>query len=192
MTQTRRLVVTIVAALLLLTWSMPTIGFAAEAQSEGLSVSIQSPRAASATVRLTFNNKTGAVLAKLVLRGPRTYTYYNVPQGKSIYQIDKGTYTFEYTACGAKKVKKVNIQSNNKFTTVTCQVAKVSVQNNTGGTMYMSLAGPAPYRFVLPPGTTRITVLKGTYNYTVTGACGGTSTGKVTLKGRGRWTWWCR
>jgi hypothetical protein len=166
---------------------MPTVGFAAAPQNNDLSTSVQ----ASTTIRLAFNNKSGAVLAMLVLRGPRTYTFYNVPQGKSNYQIDKGNYTFEYTACGAKKVKNVNIQSNSKFTTVTCQVSKISVQNNTSGTMYLNLTGPATYRFVLPPGTTRIAALKGSYTYTMTGSCGGTSSGKITLKGRMRWTWWC-
>jgi len=58
--------------------------------------------------------------------------------------------------------------------------------------MYMRLSGLAPFRFVLPPGSTRITVLKGTYQYTITGACGGISTGKVIMKGRVRWMWWCR
>jgi hypothetical protein len=178
----------LLVALLLSAWTMPAAGFTAPDQSAGLGITTVA--ATGGTVRLTVNNQTGAVMSRLVLSGPKAYTFYNVPQGRSTYQIIKGSYKFEYQACGAKKSKKVNIQSNTKFATVKCPVAKVQMVNQTGSNMYLTLTGPSTYRFTLPPGNTPITVLKGTYKYTMTTRCG-TETDSITLKGKGRWTWWC-
>jgi len=179
----------LLVALLLSAWTLPAAGFPAPDQSAGLGITMVS--ATGGTVRLTVNNQTGAVMTRLVLSGTKAYTFYNVPQGKSNFQVIKGNYKFEYQACGAKKTKKVNIQSNTKFTTVKCAVAKIQMVNQTGSNMYLTLTGPSTYRFTLPPGTTPITVLKGSYKYTMATRCGSDS-GTISAKGKVRWTWWCR
>jgi hypothetical protein len=178
----------LLVALLLSAWTMPAAGFTTPDQSAGLGITVV--EATGGTARLTVNNQTGAVMPKLVLNGGKTYTFYNVPQGKSQYDVLKGSYKFEYQACGAKKSKKVNIQSNTKFSTVKCAVSKIQMNNQTGSNMYLTLTGPSTYRLTIPPGNSPITVLKGSYQYTMQTSCG-TDSGTINLKGKMRWTWWC-
>jgi hypothetical protein len=102
----------------------------------------------------------------------------------------KGKYTIQYKACGSNRSKKVSILSNFKFSTVGCPLSKISLINDTGGTLFLNLKGPADYRLTIPPGTTRINVIKGTYKFTGTTICG-SNTGEIKVKGRMKWNWWC-
>jgi len=185
MSKVRQIIIVLLVGLLLSAWTVPS------AQTNSEVTSLQSPQAATDTVRLTLQNKTGAVLERLVLSGPKVYTFYNVPMGKSVYMVLKGKYTIQYKACGANKSKKVNILSNYKFSTVGCPLAKLNVINDTGGILYLNLKGPVNYRHVIPPGTMRINIIKGTYQFTGSTICGSNS-GTIKAKGRMRWNWWCR
>ena len=190
MSNIRHIIVVLLVGLLLSAWTVPSASWGTSTQTSSLATSSQSPQAETNTVRLTFQNKTGAVLEQLVLSGPKIYTFYNVPIGKSIYTVLKGKYTIQYKACGANKSKKVSILSNYKFSTVGCPLAKLTVINDTGGILTLNLKGPANYRRVIPPGTMRIKVSKGTYQFTGTTNCGSNS-GTIKAKGRMRWNWWC-
>jgi hypothetical protein len=190
MSNFRKAVIFLLVGLLLSAWSFPPDAWGASTQSDILTARSQSGLAATDTIRLTFQNKTGAVLDKLVLTGPKTYTFYNVPVGKSTFMILKGKYTIQYKACGANRSKKTTILSNYKFSTVGCPLAKINVINSSGSNLFLNLKGPATYRFVIPPGTTRINVIKGTYQFTGTLPCGSNS-GTIKVKGRMKWTWWC-
>lgn len=153
-----------------------------------LTSGVEAPLAA--TGKLIFNNKTGVVIPQLILTGVKNYTFYNVPAGKSEFTVEKGKYSVEYPACGKSKIKKVSISGNTKINTVSCPTTTVNLINQTGGTFYLTLTGPATYRFNIPTGTTKITVMKGQYSYYVSGNCG-TSSGTVKIRNRMRWTWWC-
>lgn len=190
MSHFRKAIICLLAGLLLSAWSFPGDAWQSSTQTDIQSAGIQSPLAATDTIRVTVQNKTGAVLDRLVFAGPKTYTFTNVPEGKSTYEILKGKYTIQYKACGANRSKKVTILSNYKFTTVGCPLAKVNVINDSGGTLFLNLKGPVDYRFVIPPGTTRINVIKGTYQYSGQLPCG-SSSGTIKVKGRMRWNWWC-
>lgn len=191
MLKARIIIMVLFVGLLISGMSFPPADWGNAASTSDITISLQAPQAASATVRLIVSNKTGAVIDRLILTGPKVYTFTNVPQGNSTYTILKGTYSITYKACGTNKTKKVNIQSNFKFSTVSCPTAKINVVNTTGGNLILSLKGPATYRFVIPSGTTRINVLKGSYQYTGSGRCGSQS-GTIKAQGRVRWTWWCR
>jgi len=191
MSKFRQILVIILVGILTSAWTLPPAFTATPTQSDGLSITALSPQAASGTIRFMVNNKTGAVLDRLVLSGAKAYTFYSVPMGKSTFEIVKGKYKIEYTACGARKAKKVTIQSNYKFNTVSCPMAKINTINDTGGLLTLILTGPSQYRFTIPAGNMRINVIKGTYKFTIYGVCG-TTTGTMTAKGRMRWNFWCR
>ena len=191
MSKARFIIMVLLVGLLISGWSFPPADLGSAAATGDVTISLQAPQAASPTVRLIVSNKTGAIIDRLVLTGPKVYTFTNVPQGNSTYTILKGKYSIQYKACGVNRTKKANILSNFKFSTVSCPTAKISVVNTTGGNLILSLKGPATYRFVIPAGTTRITVLKGSYQFTGSGRCGAHS-GTFKAQGRVRWTWWCR
>jgi hypothetical protein len=88
------------------------------------------------------------------------------------------------------KNKKANITGNFKFNTVSCPMSKINVINNTGSALTLVLVGPATYTFNLGGGANKITVIKGTYEFTGYASCG-TDTGTIKTKGNLRWTWWC-
>ncbi len=190
MSRIRRAIIFLLVGLLLSAWSLPPDAWGASTQPDSLSASIQTRLAASTTIKLTVQNKTGAVLDRLVLTGPKTYTFTNVAIGKSTFEILKGKYTIQYKACGANRSKKVTILSNYKFSTVGCPLVKINVINESNGNLFLNLKGPVNYRFVIPPGVTRITIIKGTYQYSGTMPCG-TFSGTIKARGRIRWWWWC-
>jgi hypothetical protein len=190
MSKFRQAVIFVLVSILLSAWSLPPAPWTAPTQTDRLSTGIQAPLAATDTIKITVQNKTGAVLDQLVLTGPMTYTFTNVPVGKSTYMILKGKYKIQYKACGSNRSKKATIMSNYKFSTVGCPLSKINVINDTGGTLFLNLKGPATYRFVIPPGTTRINVIKGTYKFTGITNCGSNS-GDIKVKGRMKWNWWC-
>src|SRR5574341_2140826 len=111
MSNFRRAVIFLLLGLLLSAWSLPPDAWGESTHSDIMSTSIQIRLAATDTIRLAFQNKTGAVLDRLVLTGPKTYTFTNVPIGKSTFEILKGKYTIQYKACGANRSKKVTIRS---------------------------------------------------------------------------------
>ena len=58
---------------------------------------------------------------------------------------------------------------------VATKMVNLTVNNRTGGTVYVSLSGPSSYFFsVTEQGKSKYTILSGTYTYTVTASkCGG-------------------
>jgi hypothetical protein len=189
---TRTVLISILVMVLVSAWSLPPAGVnftSPEIQGDPMVV-VSAPVAAGGTITLQVTNKTGGVIAQFKLTGVKSYTFYNLPVGKNTFTVEKGKYKIEYKACGANKTKNLNLTGNKKFNTVSCPVAKVTIINSTGGNMYLSLTGPANYSFNLAPGTNKITVLKGSYQYYVSGGCGSKS-GTVNMKNQLRWTWWC-
>ncbi len=68
----------------------------------------------------------------------------------------------------------------------------ILIRNNTGGTLYLSLSGPATYSFTIAPGSHTISVVSGTYSYTGRGCGGATKSGTYDLSWQtGDWNWWC-
>lgn len=69
----------------------------------------------------------------------------------------------------------------------------ILVKNDTGGTLSLSLSGPATYNFSIPPGQQNIYVIPGTYNYTARGCGGAVESGMYDLSKSGDgWEWWCQ
>lgn len=68
---------------------------------------------------------------------------------------------------------------------------KIPIQNNTGGSLTLTLSGPAQYSFTLGPGKHTITVVKGTYNFTAYGCGGASDSGSRVLKSGIEWEWFC-
>ncbi|OGN74478.1 MAG: hypothetical protein A2X25_06220 [Chloroflexi bacterium GWB2_49_20] len=71
------------------------------------------------------------------------------------------------------------------------ETVQVSILNNTGGAVSLTLRGPCSYTFYLPTGNSSITVLPGSYSYTAYGCGGATSTGTRSMDGSVEWTWFC-
>ncbi len=68
----------------------------------------------------------------------------------------------------------------------------ILIKNDTGGTLSISLSGPANFDFSIPPGQQNIYVIPGTYNYTVKGCGGAVESGTKDLSTSGdEWRWWC-
>lgn len=68
----------------------------------------------------------------------------------------------------------------------------ILVINDTGGTLYLTLSGPAEYSFTLAPGNHYIQVVTGEYSYTGRGCGGATKSGTTTLSDATvDWRWWC-
>jgi hypothetical protein len=145
--------------------------------------------AADAGPKLTIDNKTGANVT-VSLSGPRSYTLTATP-GKSIHAVDPGKYKYSYQACGAAKKGTLTVQAKAaKLPIAKCVMAGVTIQNDTGSNIYLTLSGTASYSFTLAPGKTKISVIKGKYVYRVSGACGATN-GTTNLKKGDVWRWWC-
>lgn len=71
------------------------------------------------------------------------------------------------------------------------KTVKVRIVNDTGGTLTLSLNGPASYHFTFGPGTQNINVIQGTYNYTAWG-CGTSDSGSKKIKAGLEWSWFCK
>jgi len=168
--------------------SFPDTGLAAPSQSAG---SPSSPPATSPTATLRVGNRTGAILPMLVLTGPKTYVFYNLPATISDFVIEKGRYRIEYTSCGIKRSFIADIKADlHRIRINKCITAKISVFNQTGGEMNLSLSGPTNYRFRLPAGNTRLTVIQGTFRFTMSAQCGSRS-GRLEVRKRIQWIWSC-
>ena len=164
--------------------------------------SVQSDEAATTVnvtklPKLTINNKTGQQFT-LTLRGPKTY-YLTVPTGKSNFEVEQGKYTYSYTACGGPQTGNVNVKKGGANLKLECKKAsaknstliKVTINNKTGGYIYITLTGPHTYNFTVAPGKSKIEVEKGKYNFTVRGCGGASSSGTRNFKGSFVWTWFC-
>ncbi len=71
------------------------------------------------------------------------------------------------------------------------KTVSIKIINNTGGTLTLSLSGPASYNFTFAAGTRTIQVLPGTYTYTAWG-CGDTMSGTKKLQKGFEWTFYCK
>jgi len=113
--------------------------------------------------------------------------------GGNISQVNlhnKGdSFTLEATATNSQGTASASITLS-----YTCQKhIPILVNNNTGGTLSLSLSGPASYNFSIPPGQQNIYVIPGTYNYTARGCGGAVESGTEDLSKSGNeWDWWCK
>jgi hypothetical protein len=148
------------------------------------------------TYSVNLQNKTGSSV-RITLTGPQT-VYLTLQTGKNKAELLPGTYRYSYDACG--KTNTGNFKVNKAGATLTlpkCKTGgggsgevKVKINNLTGGTMTLVLTGPKNYTFYIQSGRQQITVMKGTYTYTMYTVCG-TATGTEKIKGSYQWTWWC-
>jgi hypothetical protein len=160
---------------------------------------VRTAQAASTTpLNLLVNNKTGETV-QLNLVGPQNYTF-TVQPGKSTQQVLAGKYKYTYQACQGKKTGTFTISKNGKqLTLAACsknqkqksKEVKVNISNQTGGTVWLTLTGPAAYNFTVQPGTSAIWVIKGKYNYSAYGCGGAASSGTRKLRSGLTWTWYC-
>lgn len=68
----------------------------------------------------------------------------------------------------------------------------ILIKNETGGTLSLTLRGPASYDFTFAPGNHTIHIVPGTYNYTGRGCGGATESGTKTISDSTTdWRWWC-
>jgi hypothetical protein len=158
------------------------------------------PEASSALVKLVINNQTSANIY-LSLSGASSY-YFTLGAGKTSVEVLKGKYQFRYLACGATQTGTLEIKkANQKFVLKKCaavkgakskpaNTVKVTMINQTGGTMTIVLTGPTTYRFTVQSGKSQILVAKGKYSYTGYTVCG-TNSGKLNIRSNGRWRWRC-
>lgn len=156
--------------------------------------------AAPTTLNLLVNNKTGETVT-LYLVGPENYTF-TVQPGKSTQLVEPGKYKYNYQACQGKKTGTFIISKNGKqLTLAACsknqkgkqksKEVRVNISNQTGGTVWLTLTGPASYNFTLKTGSTAIWVIKGKYNYSAYGCGGAASSGTRKLRSGLTWTWYC-
>jgi hypothetical protein len=151
------------------------------------------PVAATATAgspnsKLTITNKALGPVT-LFLKGPKSYTIL-LPLGKTIKEIQKGDYTFEYEACGVTKKGKLNAKgANAKLNILPCKTATITIANYGNGNMNLSLSGPQNYNFnVGSHSVVKQTILEGTYKWKINAACGSKS-GTSLLKGKKNLFW---
>lgn len=154
------------------------------------------PAYAGDTVQVQIQNKTGASV-RITLSGPVSYNL-DLKTGKNKVEIQPGSYTYSYKACGKTVTGKFNAKAGATLTLPKCAgggagggEVKVTIYNLTGGTVTIYLSGPQSYVFNFGPGKTKMVIAAGTYNYTVY-ACGTSGTGIRKFKGSGwTWTFWC-
>jgi hypothetical protein len=144
--------------------------------------------ATSTNSKLTITNKSLGQ-TYVYLTGPKGYTI-NAPIGKTVQEIQKGDYTYKYKACGVEKTGKLNAKAAQaKLIIPACKVAVVYLFNFGSGTASLSLSGPANYNITAGPDSlTKLTVLEGSYRYSLSGSCVNKS-GTALLKGKKNLFW---
>jgi hypothetical protein len=156
------------------------------------------PPTPPATYKLVLNNKTGETI-KVTLTGPMTYTFTLQP-GKTSQDVKPGKYRYSYQACQGEKKGTVEVKKNGtllvlaacpKNQKASSGEVNVKIKNDTGGTVWLNLSGPATYSFSLAPGKSTITVLKGRYNYTAYGCGGASVSGTKQIRSNMEWRFWC-
>jgi hypothetical protein len=149
---------------------------------------VASTSAGSPNAKLTITNKALGPVT-VILKGPKSYTIL-APVGKTIKEIVKGDYTYEYKACGVTKTGKLPAKgAQAKLNILPCKTATVTIANFGKGTMTLTLSGPQNYSFSAGPGVIRKeTVLEGTYKWTISATCG-TKSGTSLIKGKKHIFW---
>ncbi len=153
--------------------------------------------AATGTIQVSIQNKTGGS-ARISLSGPASYSF-DLKSGKNKVNVTPGTYSYSYKACGLTLTGKFDARKSGATLTLPkCGTGKagggevkVTIKNNTGGSITIYLSGPQSYTFNFPSGTSKMTVVPGKYSYTVYG-CGTSMSGTKNFKGGGLvWMFWC-
>jgi hypothetical protein len=145
--------------------------------------------ASGGTIKISIKNKSNQNVT-VQMWGPGNYNVLAKKNATTKPSVLPGKYTYLYTVCGARISGEYIAAKNSKPLTIP-GCAQVRLVNATGATMWLKLSGPASYNFTLYPGKTNLSVLSGTYNYTATGCGGMSKSGKVVLKGKKNWVWWC-
>jgi hypothetical protein len=185
MKKIKLLSIVLLISLLLSAWSAPAWGAAAQQGQAG------SPALAAAEtgLKLIVDNKSGGELV-LTLSGPRSYSF-TAAKGKNVFYVEPGKYSYTYKACGANRDGSIVISGKGgKLPIAKCVMATVTMVNDTGGSFYLTITGTASYQLTIPTGKSKINVLKGKYEYRVSGSCGSTS-GTINLRKGLVWKWWC-
>jgi hypothetical protein len=118
-------------------------------------------------------------------------------KAKTVLEVVIGTYQYSYTACGTIKTGTIKVSATKpgKLVIPACKGMKmvaVTIDNKTGGTLYLYLTGPATYNFTFGSGKTKIFIQQGKYSYRAIGCGGATKTGTVKFGGgKNVWTWFC-
>jgi hypothetical protein len=155
-------------------------------------------------VVVRFQNQSGETVT-IRLTGPISLTLQLKPKSNSA-NMPIGTYKFSYTACGKTTQGTLKVRANSNLLTIPkCQSkgqqdagekeVKVVIHNKTDGTLTFRFTGPGTYSFTLAPGKSKVMMLAGKYNYTVSGsACGsyGSQGGSVNIRNGLTWTWFCK
>ncbi len=151
--------------------------------------------AAAGTNQVSIQNKTGGSV-RISLSGPASYSF-DLKSGKNKVDVTPGTYSYSYKACGQTLTGRFDARKSGATLVLPkCgggggSEVKVTIKNNTGGTLTIYLTGPQTYTFYFPTGTSKMTVVPGKYSYTVYG-CGTSMSGTKNLKGGGLvWMFWC-
>jgi len=147
------------------------------------------PASAAGTVKWNVKN---ASTEKVTIRlwGPATYSLDAKKNGASKFDVVPGKYNYSMKVCGATINGEIEIARAAKpFKIPKC--ASLIVNNQTGGGMTINLTGPASYNLSFSSGKTTKTVLSGSYSYTAYGCGGSSMSGKIVVKGKKNWTFWC-
>lgn len=160
---------------------------------------IASQANAADKIQVQIQNKTGEQV-RISLTGPTSYSF-NLSTGKNKVEVVPGKYSYSYTACSgqtltgkfnAKKVgATLTLPKCKKSGGGDTKEVKVTIKNNTGGSITIYLSGPKSYVFSFGTGTSKMSVVPGKYNFTVYG-CGAAISGTKNFKGGGLvWMFWC-
>jgi hypothetical protein len=77
-------------------------------------------------------------------------------------------------------------------TSCSAETVNVTIINDTGGSVSLTLRGPCTYTFFIGTGNTTISILPGSYSYSAYGCGGATLTGSKSLGSGDEWTWYCQ
>jgi hypothetical protein len=149
-------------------------------------------------VQLTVDNRTGGTLY-VKLSGSKNYYFNTDKKGSATFKnIERGKYTIAVSAstCTGSLSYEKNLTGSTslkgfkcvaqRLGTVDQKVAQLTVNNRTGGTLYVNLQGPASYFFSTSKrgSTTFKDILPGKYEITVrSSSCSGTLTYTKKLEG---------
>ena len=187
----RLFTIAMLAVLVMSTWAP----FPAYAQPSGASPdTVIIDLAAAKLAKLTVDNRTGGTLY-VSLSGQRSYNFSTSKKGKTTFDnIEPGKYTISVrtSACSDTLTYKQNIKGTASLKPFACskqakaKLASLTVENRTGGTLYVSLSGPRSYNFLASKQgkTTFKDIEPGNYTITVrSSACSGSLTYKKSIKG---------
>jgi uncharacterized surface anchored protein len=148
--------------------------------------------------QLVVDNRTSGTLY-VTLSGPKAYWFNTGKNGKATFKdIDPGKYTITVTssACTGALTYEKNMKGTVTLKGFKCvaqrlglidqKVAKLTVDNRTGGTLYISLQGPTTYYFTASKQgkNTFNDILPGKYKGTVTSSsCGGSISFSISMNG---------